>query len=86
MAMLMLSSFFPILNVGFSVFNHLLDDTPLPANEASSSVLLATYSHTSSQNGKGVLGGVKPVTTSEVEKGLLTLIVSDNPGLQVTRL
>lgn len=76
-------SFF-ILNAVGSVFNHLLDDTPLPANEASSSVLVATYSHTSTQNGKGMMGGVKPVINGEVEKGLLTLIASDNPGLQVT--
>ncbi|KAF3794953.1 U-box domain-containing protein 62 [Nymphaea thermarum] len=71
------------LRLRTDVFNHLLDDTPLPANEASSSVLVATYSHTSTQNGKGMMGGVKPVTNGEVEKGLLTLIASDNPGLQV---
>lgn len=66
-----------------SVFNHLLDDTPLPANEVSSSVLVATYSHASLQNGKGGIGGGKPAINGEVEKGLLTLISSDSPGLQV---
>ncbi|KAJ9709523.1 hypothetical protein PVL29_001144 [Vitis rotundifolia] len=66
-----------------SVFNPLLDDTPLPINEASSSVLVATYSHGSLQNGKGAIGGGKPALNGEVEKGLLTLISSDNPGLQV---
>ncbi|GMI87583.1 hypothetical protein like AT3G19895 [Hibiscus trionum] len=71
------------LRLQSDVFNHLLDDTPLPANEVSSSVLVATYSHMSLQNGKGVFGGGKPGTTAEVEKGLLTLISSDGPGLQV---
>lgn len=67
-----------------SVFNALLDDTPLPMNEASSSVLVATYSHGSLQNGKVAIGGGKPAVNGEVEKGLLTLISSDNPGLQVS--
>ena len=66
-----------------SVFNHLLDDAPLPANEVSSSVLVATYSHASLQNGKGAVGGGKPGVNGEVEKGLLMLISSDGPGLQV---
>lgn len=66
-----------------SVFNYLLDDNPLPPNEVSSSVLVATYSHPSLQNGKGVIGGGKPAINGEVEKGLLTLISSDGPGLQV---
>lgn len=66
------------------MFSHLLDDTPLPANEVSSSVLVATYSHVSLQNGKGAIGGGKPGISGEVEKGLLTLISSDAPGLQVS--
>ncbi|GLT91686.1 hypothetical protein SLE2022_095620 [Rubroshorea leprosula] len=71
------------LRLRSDVFNHLLDDTPLPANEVSSSVLVATYSHISFQNGKGAIGGGKPGINGEVEKGLLTLISSDSPGLQV---
>lgn len=71
------------LRLRSDVFNPLLDDTPLPINEASSSVLVATYSHGSLQNGKGAIGGGKPAMNGEVEKGLLTLISSDNPGLQV---
>ncbi|XP_007045305.2 PREDICTED: uncharacterized protein LOC18609901 [Theobroma cacao] len=71
------------LRLRSDVFNHLLDDTPLPANEVSSSVLVATYSHMSLQNGKGAIGGGKPGMSGEVEKGLLTLISSDGPGLQV---
>jgi hypothetical protein len=68
----------------FSVFNDLLDDTPLPANEVSSSVLVVTYLNASLQNGKGAIGGGKPATNGEVEKGLVTLISSDSPGLQVS--
>ncbi|XP_058090381.1 uncharacterized protein LOC131236881 [Magnolia sinica] len=71
------------LRLRCDVFNHLLDDTPLPANEVSSSVLVASYSHASLQNGKGAIGGGKPAMNSEVEKGLLTLIASDSPGIQV---
>lgn len=71
------------LRLRSDVFNHLLDDTPLPANEVSSSVLVATYSHVSLQNGKGAIGGGKAGMSGEVEKGLLTLISADAPGLQV---
>lgn len=60
-----------------SVFNHLLDDIPLAANEVSSSLLVG------GANGKGAIGGGKPGVNGEVEKGLLTLISSDGPGLQV---
>lgn len=60
-----------------SVFNHLLDDCPLAANEASSSVLVAT-----SSQGKGNSGGSK-LASSDTEKGLLMLISADAPGLQV---
>lgn len=65
-----------------SEFNKLLDDTPLPVNEVSSSVLVATYI-ASSLNGKAAVRGGKPSTNGEVEKGLLTLFSSDNPGIQV---
>ncbi|CAN1310681.1 U-box domain-containing protein 62 [Linum perenne] len=71
------------LRLRSDAFNHLLDDTPLPVNEVSSSVLVASYSQTSSQNGKIATGGAKSSVTNEVEKGLLTLISSDCPGLQV---
>ena len=56
---------------------------PLPANEVSSSVLVASYSNTSMPNVKGTTGGGKPGINGEIEKGLLTLISSDSPGLQV---
>ncbi|CAN1240609.1 U-box domain-containing protein 62, partial [Linum grandiflorum] len=66
-----------------SAFNHLLDDTPLPVNEVSSSVLVTSYSQASLQNGKMAIGGAKSSVNSEAEKGLLTLISSDSPGLEV---
>ncbi|KAL3830658.1 hypothetical protein ACJIZ3_019460 [Penstemon smallii] len=65
-----------------SVFTHLLDDSPLPANEASSSVLVATFSQIST-HGKPAIGGGKLASSCEVDKGLLMLISSDTPGLQV---
>ncbi|KNA13185.1 hypothetical protein SOVF_119050 [Spinacia oleracea] len=71
------------LRLRSDVFNHMLDDNPLPAYEASSSVLVATYLHAPMQNGKGAIGGGKPSINGEFEKGLLTLITSDTPGLQV---
>ncbi|XP_020573464.1 uncharacterized protein LOC110019925 [Phalaenopsis equestris] len=76
-----LSSIAKHLRLRSDVFNHLLDDIPLPVNEVSSSVLVATYSHPSLLNCKGSLGGKSLV--SEVEKGLLTVIASDHPGIQV---
>ncbi|KAF5737804.1 hypothetical protein HS088_TW13G00694 [Tripterygium wilfordii] len=71
------------LRLRSDVFNHMLDDTPLPANEVSSSVLVAAFSVMSLQSGKGAIGGGKVLVNDEVEKGLLTLIASDSPGLQV---
>ncbi|WOK99801.1 hypothetical protein Cni_G08513 [Canna indica] len=70
------------LRLRSDIFNNLLDDTPLPANEVSSSVLIAACSHGSYANSKNPVGGGKSSIT-EVEKGLLTLIASDNPGIQV---
>lgn len=64
-----------------SAFNNLLDDSPLPANEPSSSVLVATYSQSYLQ-GKCAVGGGSSLGC-EVEKGLLTLISSDSSGFQV---
>ncbi|KAL0386232.1 UNVERIFIED_CONTAM: hypothetical protein Sradi_3017500 [Sesamum radiatum] len=71
------------LRLRSDVFSHLLDDNPLPANEASSSVLVATYSQITSQQGKGATGGGKLGLSCEAEKGLLMLVSSDAPGLQV---
>lgn len=72
------------LRLRSDVFNNLLDDSPLPATEVSSSVLVAMHLHNSSlHNCKGYGGGGKSAMNVEVEKGLLTLISSDNPGLQV---
>lgn len=71
------------LRLRSDVFNHLLDDNPLPSSESSSSVLVATYSHASLQNGKGTIGGGKLTSNAEIEKGLLTLMSSDFPCIQV---
>ncbi|KAF8015344.1 hypothetical protein BT93_H0989 [Corymbia citriodora subsp. variegata] len=71
------------LRLRSDVFTHLLDDIPLPANEVSSSVLVASYSPNTLQNGKVTISGGKLSVNAEVEKGLLTLISSDNPGVQV---
>lgn len=70
-------------NIFCSVFNHLLDDGPLPANEASSSVLVAMFSQISPQQGKDVIGEGKPALNCEIEKGFLMLVSSDSPALQV---
>ncbi|KAL7090682.1 hypothetical protein ACP275_12G056900 [Erythranthe tilingii] len=71
------------LRMRSDVFNHLLDDSPLPANEASSSVLVATFSQIPLQQGKVATGGGKIAVSCEVEKGLLMLISSDAPGVMV---
>ncbi|KAI4369108.1 hypothetical protein MLD38_017594 [Melastoma candidum] len=64
-------------------FVPLLDDIPLPANQVSSSMLVASHLPLSSPNGSGAVSGIKQSFNGEVEKGLLTLISSDCPGLQV---
>lgn len=66
-----------------SAFVPLLDDIPLPANKVSSSMLIASHLPMSFPNGSGAIGGVKHSVNGEVEKGILTLISSDGPGLQV---
>eukprot|EP01018_Ginkgo_biloba_P038842 Gb_25729 [translate_table: standard] len=71
------------LRLRSDVFYPLLDDLPLSANEVSSSVLVATYFHSSVGNGKGLHGASKPSIIHDMEKGLLTLIASDSTGLQV---
>ncbi|KZV36745.1 RING/U-box superfamily protein isoform 1 [Dorcoceras hygrometricum] len=69
------------LRLRSDAFNHLLDDSPLPTNEPSSSVLVATYSQSYSIGKCAVSGGSS--LGCEVERGLLTLISSDSSGLQV---
>lgn len=46
-------------------------------------MLVATYSHASPQNGKGAVLGGKSTSNVEIEKGLLTLMSSDSPGIEV---
>lgn len=47
-------------------------------------MLVATYFAASLQNGKGTTSGGKSSVSGEFEKGLLTLVSSDAPGLQVS--
>ncbi|KAL2634972.1 hypothetical protein R1flu_006451 [Riccia fluitans] len=70
------------LRLRSDVFGHMLDDSPLPSGEVSSSVLTATSYHPSGGNGKPVTLGEASMS-QEVEKGLLMLIATDTPGLQV---
>lgn len=44
------------LRLRTDVFNHLLDDAPLPVNEVSSSELLVAYSHEQLQSGQTLMG------------------------------
>ncbi len=64
-----------------SVFGFLLDDSPLPPGESSSSALTAMAFHAAGPGGKD--SGGDSSSLQEVEKGLLMLIASDTPGLQV---
>jgi hypothetical protein len=63
------------------VFGFLLDDSPLPPGESSSSALTAMAFHAAGPGGKD--SGGDSSSLQEVEKGLLMLIASDTPGLQV---
>ncbi|KAH7294262.1 hypothetical protein KP509_28G062900 [Ceratopteris richardii] len=69
------------LRLRSDVFYPLLDDCPLPDENPSSSVLVATHYHepgSNMRNSSGPEGCIQ-----EYEKGLVTLIASDSPGLQV---
>ncbi|EPS59106.1 hypothetical protein M569_15703, partial [Genlisea aurea] len=73
------------LRLRSDVFNHLIDDAPLPADETSSSVLIAKFTPTAlmpSMGGASALS--KPISSCEVEKGLLMLVSADSPGIQVS--
>lgn len=63
-----------------SAFGQLLDDLPLLKGEISSSVLTATAFYAADSGEKAVGDSDTP---EEAEKGLLLLIASDTPGLQV---
>ncbi|XP_024368287.1 uncharacterized protein [Physcomitrium patens] len=76
-----LSAIAHYLRLRGDAFGQLLDDLPLVKGEISSSVLTATAFHTSGSGDKSVIG--YSGTPDEVEKGLLSLIASDTPGLQV---
>ncbi|KAH7276803.1 hypothetical protein KP509_39G022700 [Ceratopteris richardii] len=68
------------LHLRSDAFWSLLDDCPLPRNEISSSVLLATHFRDSIPDG----GSAQTVKYhEEFEMGFITLIASDSPGFQV---
>ncbi|KAJ4802488.1 RING/U-box superfamily protein [Rhynchospora pubera] len=66
------------LRLHTDAFSDLLDDTPLPPGEISSSRLVASFSSCLLPDQK-----MSDRSTNEIEKGFVTLIVSDNPGIQV---
>eukprot|EP00250_Pteridium_aquilinum_P035648 c9762_g1_i1 orf=606-2351(-) len=69
------------LQLRSDVFCSLLDDCPLPREDTSSSVLLATNFRNPTPSVNGTLG--VEGRSQDFEKGLITLIASDSPGLQV---
>ncbi|KAG8073024.1 hypothetical protein GUJ93_ZPchr0006g41794 [Zizania palustris] len=72
-----LSAIARYLRLRTNVFDHLLDDTPLPVNEASSSELLVSYSHEQLQSGHA------PTGCPQVDRGFIMLVASDHPGIEV---
>uniref|UniRef100_A0A0D9VN05 PUB 62/63 C-terminal domain-containing protein n=1 Tax=Leersia perrieri TaxID=77586 RepID=A0A0D9VN05_9ORYZ len=66
------------LRLRTNVFDHLLDDTPLPFNEVSSSELLVAYS-----NQQHLHSGHVPTSAPQVDRGFLMLVASDHPGIEV---
>ncbi|KAJ1692471.1 hypothetical protein LUZ63_009169 [Rhynchospora breviuscula] len=67
------------LRLHTDAFSDLLDDTPLPPGEISSSRLVASFSSCLLPDQKMS----DRSTIDEIEKGFVTLIVSDYPGIQV---
>jgi hypothetical protein len=60
----------------------LLDDAPLPVNEVSSSELLVAYSHEQLQSGQTLMGCLRS-SMPVVDRGFVTLVASDHPGIEV---
>ena len=80
------SGFEVVLMCG-SAFDSLLDDSPLGSGEISSSVLTDTAFHAAAPGEKGaIVTRESSGVAQEVEKGMLLLIASDTPGLQVKAL
>ncbi|KAJ1281741.1 hypothetical protein BS78_04G328800 [Paspalum vaginatum] len=67
------------LRLRSDAFSHLLDDSPLPLNEASASELLVSFSHGHLQSGQAPIVGLR----SEADRGFVTLVASDHPGIEV---
>lgn len=77
----LLESFHIFVMVQGISLGQLLKNSPLVTGELFSSVLTATAYHPSGHGEKGLVG--ESNFSQEVEKGLLLLIASDTPGLQV---
>lgn len=63
------------------VFCSILDDCPLPGNDTSSSVLVATHYRNSTPCASSVQG--TDACPQDFERGLISLVATDSPGLQV---
>ncbi|CAL4886144.1 unnamed protein product [Urochloa decumbens] len=63
-------------------FSHLLDDNPLPPNEVSASELLVSFSHGHLHSGQAPTVSLRS-SMPEVDRGFVTLVASDHPGIEV---
>uniref|UniRef100_A0A0A8YF89 PUB 62/63 C-terminal domain-containing protein n=1 Tax=Arundo donax TaxID=35708 RepID=A0A0A8YF89_ARUDO len=70
------------LRLRSDAFSHLLDDVPLPVNEVSASELLVAFSHGHLQSGQAHIAGLRS-SVAEVDRGFVTLVASDHPGIEV---
>ena len=65
-----------------SAFSHLLDDNPLPLDEVSASELMVSFSHGHPQSSQAPMVGLRS-SMAEVDRGFVTLVASDHPGIEV---
>ncbi|XP_025805798.1 uncharacterized protein LOC112884581 isoform X2 [Panicum hallii] len=70
------------LRLRSDAFSHLLDDNPLPLNEVSASELLVSFSHRHLQSGQSPILSHRS-SMAEVDRGFVTLVASDHPGIEV---
>ncbi|XP_034578040.1 uncharacterized protein [Setaria viridis] len=70
------------LRLRSDAFSRLLDDNPLPLNEVSASELLVSSSHGHLQSGQPPIVGLRS-SMPQVDRGFVTLVASDHPGIEV---
>ncbi|XP_012703603.1 uncharacterized protein LOC101786766 isoform X4 [Setaria italica] len=70
------------LRLRSDAFSRLLDDNPLPLNEVSASELLVSFSHGHLQSGQPPIVGLRS-SMPQVDRGFVTLVASDHPGIEV---